>query len=600
MSALRPRAARMTGLLAISAVTTALLSAATPALAVAGPEATAGQHPYTVKLNLGDEANSRSCSATLIDASWLLTAASCFAATPGGTVTAGRPNLQTIATLSDGKAVEVTDVVPHADRDLALARLGAPATGMSPAARATAAPATGEDLTAAGFGRTKTEWVPGKLHTGTFTVNTNDAATLSVTGKGTDAICKGDTGGPLLNEAGQLVGVNSRSWQGGCLGTDQAETRTGAVAARADGLDSWIASAKQRSVILKSGATLQSGETLLSESGRFVMQADGNLVLYHVTGGEGKGGALWASGTGGNLGAFAKMQADGNLVVYKKGSTGDSPAGFLWASGTSGNVGARLEVQGDANVVVYTKDGGRGIGGHLWHTDTYPRGDSLASGAKLMPGSWLTNGKKVLLMDIMGNVLVREAATGRELWGKYSWDWYSYLSMQPDGNLALYKKNTTTAALWATATYGGNGSYATLDNNGSLTVRWKEGGPRWSSSSLRGVQSNRCMDFNGVDAMVWDCWGGPNQQWEHTPAKEMRLDGNLCLTAEAGAPQSSRLKALACDGRSEQKWNYDGTTLASAVKPDQCVNVFSQATANGSPVGLWGCGTGANAKWNRP
>ncbi|MFH8372245.1 trypsin-like serine protease [Streptomyces cyaneofuscatus] len=582
-------------------ITATLLSAGTTgtAGAVVGSPAPTGQYVSVVKLNIGDEANSRACSGTLVDPSWVLTAASCFAATPGAAVPAGRPALTTTATLSDGKAVAVTDVVPHSGRDLALARLAAPAAVAS-ATRAAAAPAAGADLTAVGFGRTRTEWVPAKLHTGTFTVNTSDATTLAITGKGTDAICKGDTGGPLLNDAGHIVGVNSRSWQGGCLGTDRAETRTGAIAARADGLDNWIAGAKARSVILASGATLQSGEQLLSESGRLVMQADGNLVVYHVTGGEGRGGALWASGTGGNAGAFAKMQPDGNLVVYKKGSTGDSPSGALWQSSTFGNPGARLEVQGDANVVVYTKDGGRGIGGHLWHTDTYPRGDRLASGAKLMPGSWLTNGKNVLLMDIMGNAVVRELATHREVWGKYSWDWYSYLFMQPDGNLVLYKKNTTAGALWATETYGGSGSYATLDTNNSLTVRWQSGGPRWNSNSLRGAQSNRCLDFNGTDTMIYDCWGGPNQQWEHTPAKEMRLDGDRCLTAETGAPQSSRLKALPCDGRGEQQWNYDGTTLSSVIKPEQCVNVFSQAVANGSPVGLWACGTGTNAKWKRP
>ncbi|MEV6684487.1 trypsin-like serine protease [Streptomyces sp. NPDC051130] len=596
----RPRLVRISGLLTAASVVSLALVPAGTALAVTGPEATAGQYASVVKLTLGEEANSRGCSGTLVDASWVLTAASCFAATPGTSVPAGQPALKTIATLGDGRTVEVTDVVPHGDRDLLLARLAAPATGTAIAARAAAAPAAGSDVTAAGFGRTKTEWVPGKLHTGAFTVNTADAATLAITGKGTDAICKGDTGGPLLNGTGQLVGVNSRSWQGGCLGTAPAETRTGAIAARADGLDSWIASAKQRPAVLRSGATLQSGETLVGENGRLVMQADGNLVLYHITGGEGKGGALWASRTGGNPGAYAKMQADGNLVVYKKGANEADASTALWASRTFGNNGARLDLQADGNLVIYTKDGGAAQGGALWGSDTFGRGPKLASGDKLTPGAWMGNDKFVVIMDIQGNVLVRERATGRELWGKYTWTWDSYLSMQADGNLVLYKKGTTTGALWATSTYGGNGSYATLENNGSLAVRWQNGNLRWGSSSLRGAQSSRCMDFNGTDISIYDCWGGTNQQWDYTSAKEMRLDGNLCLTAEAGAPQSSRLKALACDGRTEQKWNYDGTTITSAVKPDQCVNVFSEAVTNGSPVGLWACGPGANAKWNRP
>ena len=129
--------------------------------------------------------------------------------------------------------------MPRTDRDLVLARLATAATGLPWTRFAPAVPAAGTDLTAAGFGRTKTEWVPDKVHTGTFTTNASD--TVTVTGKGADAICKGDTGGPLLNAARLLVGVNSRSWQGGCLGTPATETRTGAIAARADNLSAWSA-----------------------------------------------------------------------------------------------------------------------------------------------------------------------------------------------------------------------------------------------------------------------------------------------------------------------------------------------------------------------
>ncbi|MFE2273273.1 RICIN domain-containing protein [Streptomyces lavendulae] len=240
MSALRPRAARISGLLATSALLSTALMTATPAVAVSGPEAGAGAHPYAVRLDIGDEANSRACTGTLVDRFWVLTAASCLAATPGTTVPAGKPALRTTATLSDGKAVEVTEVAPRTDRDAALVRLATPVTGIAPALLATAAPATGTELTAAGFGRTKTEWVPEKLHTGTFTLNSTTATTLAITGKGTDVLCKGDTGGPLLNSAGQIAGVNSRSWQGGCLGTPTTETRTGAISTRTDDLAQWL------------------------------------------------------------------------------------------------------------------------------------------------------------------------------------------------------------------------------------------------------------------------------------------------------------------------------------------------------------------------
>ncbi|WP_424217274.1 ricin-type beta-trefoil lectin domain protein (plasmid) [Streptomyces sp. BI20] len=597
MSFVRPRrtwlAAGLTAVLGAS-----LLSVGTAEAAVGTPTP-AGQAGYAARLAIGSEDTGRACTAALVDPQWLAAAASCFAATPGDPVPAGAPSTAATATLGNGQTLDVVDLVPYEGRDLVLARLARSVTDVTPVKLATAAPADAAPIVATGFGRTKTEWVPGTSHRAEFSVIGKDADVLNVTGKTAgDSLCKGDTGAPLVNAAGELVAVASRSWQGGCLG--ESETRTDVLAARADGLAARLQSARQRPVVIASGRTLASGTVLASENAKLIMQADGNMVLYHRTGDQDKGAVLWASGTGGNAGAFARMQEDGNLVVYKKGSSGTTDQGALWASGTHGNAGARLELQGDANLVIYTKTGGHGIGGHLWHTDTYPRGDKLASDARLMPGQWISNGTHALIVDIQGNVLIREIATNREVWGKYTWNPYSWLHMQADGNLVLYRKDSGngSGAVWASGTWG-TGVYGTLDANGSLTLRWKEGGPRWSSSSLIGAQSGRCLDFNGTEATIWDCWGGANQQWDYTPAKEVRIPGNLCLTAEAGAPQTSRVRAVTCDGRAEQKWNYDGVRIASAVKPDQCVNVFGEATANGSAVGLWACGGGANEKWSR-
>ncbi|MFD5887203.1 trypsin-like serine protease [Streptomyces sp. NPDC060334] len=240
MPVLHTRSVRPGLVVAAVAVATSLLTVGT-AQAVTGPEAASGPYASIVQLALGDEATGRACTATLVDPRWVLTAASCFATTPGVGVPAGKPALKTIATSSDGRRREIVEVsAGAADRDLLLARLATPAVGIPTVKRAATAPASGAEVTAAGFGRTKTEWVPGKLHSGTFTLNSSDGATLALTGKGADAICKGDTGGPLLNAAGELVGVNSRSWQGGCLGTDPAEIRTGAIAARADNIAGWI------------------------------------------------------------------------------------------------------------------------------------------------------------------------------------------------------------------------------------------------------------------------------------------------------------------------------------------------------------------------
>lgn len=240
MSALIPRAARVCGLLATSALLSTAVISGAPAVAVSGPEPAPGAHPYAVRLTIGNEATSRACTGTLVDRFWVLTAASCLATTPGSSVPAGKPALTTTAKFSDGKTVNIAEAVPRTDRDAALLRLATPVTGIAPATLADAAPATGTEMQAVGYGRTKSEWVPDKLHTGTFTLDSTASTTLAITGKGTDALCKGDTGGPLLNPSGQVVAVNSRSWQGGCLGTPATEIRTGAIAARTDDLTGWL------------------------------------------------------------------------------------------------------------------------------------------------------------------------------------------------------------------------------------------------------------------------------------------------------------------------------------------------------------------------
>ncbi|MEV7617697.1 trypsin-like serine protease [Streptomyces sp. NPDC089799] len=278
----RLRPVRMTCLLVTATAVAASLISAGSAHALAGPEAAPGQYAHAARLTVGDEANSRACTATLVNARWVLTAAACLAARPGDAIPAGRPSPAATATFADGQARQVVEVSASAtDRDLVLARLAAPVTGIAPVKRATTAPVSGADLTAAGFGRTKTEWVPGKLHSGTFTADSSDATTLAITGKGTDAICKGDTGGPLLNAAGELVGINSRSWQGGCLGT--TETRTGAVSVRTDNIGDWIdqvvapRNSDQVSLLAGGGGAMwkQTGDLGYGEYGQSWAKADG-------------------------------------------------------------------------------------------------------------------------------------------------------------------------------------------------------------------------------------------------------------------------------------------------------------------------------------
>ncbi|WP_415947925.1 trypsin-like serine protease [Streptomyces sp. KLOTTS4A1] len=242
------RHSRLAALGAALAAGTLTLTAA-PALAITGGTPVAGAdttHAYTAQITIG--AHDRGCSAVLVDREWLLTAASCFAEDPTASlaVPAGVPRKTTTAVIgrsdlggTQGAERRIVELVPRTDRDVVLARLNRPVTNVAPAALATAAPAAGAELTFAGYGRTKTVWAPLKLHTGTYTVDAAADTSVNVTGKDAMAACAGDTGGPVLS-GGKLVGLSSRSAQGGCLGIDESQTSTAGIIARVDDLGPWI------------------------------------------------------------------------------------------------------------------------------------------------------------------------------------------------------------------------------------------------------------------------------------------------------------------------------------------------------------------------
>ncbi|MFJ8313482.1 MULTISPECIES: FG-GAP-like repeat-containing protein [unclassified Streptomyces] len=240
----RSPAAWTTGLLAATTLTSGLVTAA-PATALQGAEAEDG-YAFTAKISVADQ---QACSGVLVDPQWVLTAKDCFAKdgkpvqtgkpASKATVTVGRSDL----TQTGGAELAVVELVPHADRNVVMVKLARRALGIAPVNLATTAPAAGDQLTVTGFGRTKTDWVPNKLHSAPFTVASVTGSTVNLNGSDTAVICQGDAGGPALrvkNGTPELVAVNNRSWQGGCLGTDEKETRTNAADVRVDDLSAWI------------------------------------------------------------------------------------------------------------------------------------------------------------------------------------------------------------------------------------------------------------------------------------------------------------------------------------------------------------------------
>ncbi|MFJ3924611.1 FG-GAP-like repeat-containing protein [Streptomyces sp. NPDC090022] len=309
MSHARRRRARTTGGAAVVALVAAGLLA-TPSQALQGTAADAAAHAHTASIAIGD--TDRACTGTLVAPRWVLSAASCFADATGRvqpgkptaatTVTVGRPDLtQTTA----GATRSAIQLVPHPDRDLVMVQLDTGIAHLKPAVLATRPAAADEAVRAAGFGRTKTSWVPDRLHTASFTAAGDGSADLALTASGDGVVCKGDAGGPVLRETGgtqELLAVTSRSWQGGCLGTPATETRTGAVATRVDDVRAWVAST----------AYAAPGDLTGDNKPDLVAVDDaGKLRLYPGTG-TGALGTPTVIGSGGWAGASVTHRGDWN------------------------------------------------------------------------------------------------------------------------------------------------------------------------------------------------------------------------------------------------------------------------------------------------
>ncbi|MFD4143138.1 FG-GAP-like repeat-containing protein [Streptomyces sp. NPDC058572] len=326
MTAKRSRLMWATG----AAITLATVATATPSSALTGVDAPA-QLNYVAKINVGEQT---ACTGTLVDPRWVLTAATCFA--PDGKPTAGKPAVATTVTIgrtdlsqTGGSVQQGIRLVPHADRDLVLVKLATRITdpAIKPVRLATTPATAGEELTKAGFGRTKTEWVPDKLHSGTFTVASTTGTTVDLNGSDTATVCKGDAGGPALrtvNGTPELVAVNSRSWQGGCLGNDPAETRTGAIDTRVDDIGAWVEHATSRN----SDDLTGDGKADLP-----AVKSDGILWIYPGTGNTSgstfgtrfQAGTSWQSqdvitvgdlNNDGSGDLLTRQASDGTLWVY--------------------------------------------------------------------------------------------------------------------------------------------------------------------------------------------------------------------------------------------------------------------------------------------
>ena len=235
--------------------------------------------------------------------------------------------------------------------------------------------------------------------------------------------------------------------------------------------------------------------TTTSNNGKynFVMQGDGNLVLY-------EGSTVhWASNTNGKGTTPYRlaMQNDGNLVIYDKNNSA------TWASNTNGkgNAPYRLVVQDDRNVVIYDADNSA-----TWATNTYKpppincagswSGWSACNapcGGGTATASWTTTTQPqhggaacpspstkshACNTQACPKNICREQCSSSL---KSNNDKYNFV-MQGDGNLVLYEGSTVH---WASNTNGkGTTPYRlAMQNDGNLVIYDKNNSATWASNT---------------------------------------------------------------------------------------------------------------------
>lgn len=222
--------------------------------------ATTATHPRTavtkVRTGLG------SCTGTLVDRSWILTAASCFASQPAAVV-AGAPSSPArvlfgpdvandrTASGSGELGVKITQLQPAGDgSDIVLAKLETPVDDVTPMPIATAAPSGGEHVAFTGFGRTDSVWVPLVSRTQTYPITAVAEKTLAAAASAA-ALCVGDGGAPgvrAIDGTDTLVAVASRSSQAGCFGSGVPAGVAEVTATRGDAIAGWVAATVQKAL----------------------------------------------------------------------------------------------------------------------------------------------------------------------------------------------------------------------------------------------------------------------------------------------------------------------------------------------------------------
>ncbi|MCL1853172.1 MAG: CehA/McbA family metallohydrolase [Peptococcaceae bacterium] len=240
---------------------------------------------------------------------------------------------------------------------------------------------------------------------------------------------------------------------------------------------------------LRVGKELKGNEFLISPDNTLILRmqaADGNLVLKNLN-----GEVLWASGSYGNPGAYAKMLADGTLAIYNQHHN------MIWNSETHNQEVTRAEMRND-RLSLHT-----GTGKAIWATSS-----QLMAGKMLMPGGTLTSpdGALILRMQTDGNLRLARISGNVTLWTSgTAGNNNAYATMQYDGNFVIYSENIPGVArqsLRATGTSNRTpaATRVVLQNDGNIVLRTNTYSVVWESNPTTcKTLAATLIDYDGTE-----------------------------------------------------------------------------------------------------
>ncbi|WP_440902264.1 ricin-type beta-trefoil lectin domain protein [Actinosynnema sp.] len=169
---------------------------------------------------------------------------------------------------------------------------------------------------------------------------------------------------------------------------------------------------------------------------------------------------------------------------------------------------------------------------------------------------------------------------------------------------------STATDLWTGATRRFTGAItARVPAHGVVAMRIRaDAAPPAGATNLVGGSSGRCLDLpggrTGVQVALWDCNGGPNQQFRHTASGELRVQGEHCLEAFAnGVAEGTQVVTWQCNGGANQRWTRQASGQLVNAGSGLCLDVTAghlpENNLNGSPIALWRCNSGPNQRWSR-